>query len=47
MTTARRALASLATIAAAAGLMVFGTLGELTAENSGITRSVLTTADDD
>ncbi|WP_255411576.1 hypothetical protein [Blastococcus sp. TBT05-19] len=39
MTTARKLLASLATIAAAAGLMAFGSLGEITTENAGITRT--------
>ncbi len=34
---ARRLLASLATVAAAGALMLFGTVGEFTAENAGIT----------
>jgi hypothetical protein len=38
---ARRILASLGIVAAAAGLMAFGTVGEFTAENAGITRSSL------
>ena len=35
----RKVLASLATVGAAAGLMVFGTVGEFTAENAGLPRS--------
>ena len=41
VTTARKLLASVATIAAAVGLMVFGTLGEFTVDNAGITRSTV------
>jgi hypothetical protein len=39
VTLVRKILASLATVAAAAGLMVFGTLGEFTAENAGFPRT--------
>ena len=39
MTFTRRLLASLATIATAAGLMVIGTVGDFTADNAGITTS--------
>ena len=35
----RKVLASLATVGAAAGLMVFGTVGEFTPENAGIPES--------
>jgi hypothetical protein len=41
VTTTRKVLASVATIAAAASLMAFGTLGEFTAENAGITQSTV------
>jgi len=41
VTTARKLLASLATVAAASALMLFGTVGEMTAENAGITRTAL------
>ncbi|MBJ7452953.1 MAG: hypothetical protein JHC71_12855 [Blastococcus sp.] len=39
MTLVRKVLASLATVGAAAGLMVFGTVGEFTPENAGFPRS--------
>ena len=39
VTLVRKVLASLATVGAAAGLMVFGTVGEFTAENAGFPRS--------
>ena len=39
MTVVRKVLASLVTVGAAAGLMVFGTVGEFTAENAGFSRS--------
>ena len=35
----RKVLASLATVGAAAGLMLFGTVGEFTEENAGFPRS--------
>lgn len=37
----RKLLASLATVGAAAGLMIFGTVGEFTAENAGFPQSSL------
>ncbi|WP_456552376.1 hypothetical protein [Blastococcus sp. SYSU D01042] len=40
MTLTRKLLASLTTVAAAAGLMLFGTVGEMTAANAGITTSI-------
>ena len=39
VTLVRKVLASLAAVGAAAGLMVFGTVGEFTAENAGFPRS--------
>jgi hypothetical protein len=39
VTVVRKVLASLAVVGAAAGLMVFGTVGEFTAENAGFPRS--------
>ena len=39
VTVVRKVLASLATVGAAAGMMVFGTVGEFTAENAGFPRS--------
>ena len=39
VTLVRKLLTSLATVGAAAGLMVFGTVGEFTAENAGFPRS--------
>lgn len=41
MPLARKLLASLVTVAAAGALMLFGTVGELTDENAGITRTTL------
>jgi len=41
VTLVRKVLASLATVGAAAGLMVFGTVGEFTAEDAGFPQSSL------
>lgn len=37
----RKVLASLATVGAAAGLMIFGTVGEFTPQNAGFPQSSL------
>lgn len=41
VTLARKVLASTVTIAAALAIMLFGSVGEMTAENAGITRTTL------